>query len=92
MMGGLPTLAKYSDIINAMGPTTNKSVETVGSKGDYANFLSGLTAIGGAGNVLSNAFSGNTSYPWLNSLLASGPSTFPSGSVDTDSNFYGQRG
>ena len=71
MMGGLPTLAKYSDIINAMGPTTNKSVETVGSKGDYANFLSGLTAIGGAGNVLSNAYNANTAYPWLNKLLTS---------------------
>jgi hypothetical protein len=71
MMGGLPTLAKYSDIINAMGPTTNKSVETVGSKGDYANFLAGLTAIGGAGNVLSNAYNANTAYPWLNKLLTS---------------------
>jgi hypothetical protein len=92
MMGGLPALAKYSDIINAMGPTTDKSVETTTSKGAYANFLAGLGAIGGAGNVLSNTFAGNTSYPWLNNLLASGPSTFPSGSVDTDSNFYGQNG
>lgn len=91
MMGGLPTLAKYSDIINAMGPTTNKSVETETSKGDYANFLAGLGAIGGAGNVLSNAFNANTSYPWLNNLLSSNIA-FPSGSVDTDSNFYGQNG
>jgi hypothetical protein len=73
MMGGLPTLAKYSDIINAMGPTTDKKVETVTSKGDYANFLAGLGAIGGAGNVLSSAFNANTSYPWLNSLLSTGP-------------------
>lgn len=71
MMGGLPALAKYSDIINAMGPTTNKSVETTTSKGDYANFLAGLTAIGGAGNVLSNAYNANTAYPWLNKLLSS---------------------
>jgi len=71
MMGGLPTLAKYSDIINAMGPTTDKSVETTTSKGDYANFLAGLTAIGGAGNVLSNAYNANTAYPWLNKLLSS---------------------
>ena len=71
MMGGLPALAKYSDIINAMGPTTDKSVETTTSKGDYANFLAGLTAIGGAGNVLSNAYNANTAYPWLNKLLSS---------------------
>jgi len=74
MMGGLPTLAKYSDIINAMGPTTNKSVETVTSKGDYANFLAGLGAIGGAGNTITGILSGNnTAYPWLNKLLSSGP-------------------
>lgn len=75
MLGGLPALAKYSDIINAMGPTTDKSVETVTSKGDYANFLAGLQAVGGAGNVLSNMASGTTSYPWLNKLLSSSPDT-----------------
>ena len=72
MMGGLPALAKYSDIINNMGVNTNKTVEGTTSKGDYANFLAGLTAIGGAGNVLSSAFAGNTAYPWLNNLLNTG--------------------
>jgi hypothetical protein len=75
MLGGLPALAKYSDIINAMGPTTDKSVETVTSKGDYANFLAGLNAIGGAGNVLNNLANGKTSYDWLNKLISGGPST-----------------
>lgn len=75
MLGGLPALAKYSDIINAMGPTTDKTVGTETSKGDYANFLAGLTAIGGAGNVISGALSGNTSYPWLNKLLSGSPDT-----------------
>ncbi len=83
MLGGLPALAKYSDIINAMGPTTDKSVETVSSKGDYANFLAGLTAIGGAGNVLSSAFNANTAYPWLNKLLSSDV-TFNSGYPGSD--------
>lgn len=69
MMGGLPTLAKYSDIINAMGPTTDKSVETTTSKGDYANFLAGLTAIGGGGQALSNVLEGKSSYKWLNDLM-----------------------
>jgi len=86
MMGGLPSLAKYSDIINAMGPTTNKSVETVTSKGDYANLLAGLTAIGGAGNTISGILSGNnTSYPWLNNLLNSPNLAFGSGGNDIDS-------
>lgn len=74
MMGGLPSLAKYGDIINNMGPTTDKSVETTTSKGDYANFLAGLGAIGGAGNTITGILSGNnTTYPWLNKLLSSGP-------------------
>jgi hypothetical protein len=73
MMGGLPTLAKYSDIINAMGANIDKTAGTETSKGDYANFLAGLTAIGGAGNMLSNASNANTSYTWLNNLLSNGP-------------------
>lgn len=73
MMGGLPALAKYSDIINAMGPTTNKTVGTETSKGDYANFLAGLTAIGGGGQALSEVLKGNSSYGWLNDLMKSGP-------------------
>jgi hypothetical protein len=72
MMGGLPALAKYSDIINSMGPTTNKTVGTETSKGEYANFLAGLTALGGAGNVLSAVKDGTTAYPWLNKLLTPG--------------------
>lgn len=71
MMGGLPALAKYSDIINNMGANIDKTTGTETSKGDYANFLAGLTAIGGAGNVLSNAYNANTAYPWLNKLLSS---------------------
>jgi hypothetical protein len=83
MMGGLPTLAKYSDIINAMGPTTDKSVATVSSKGDYANFLAGLTAIGGGGQALTEALKGNSSYPWLNALMKSGSYTGSPGGMNS---------
>ena len=75
MLGGLPALAKYSDIINAMGPTTDKTVSSTSSKGDYANFLAGLTALGGAGNVISAMNAGTTAYPWLNKLLSGSPDT-----------------
>ena len=71
MGGGLDQLAKYSDLINAMGPTSNKSVETVTSKGDYANLLAGLTAIGGGGQALSELLKGKSSYKWLNDLMNS---------------------
>lgn len=73
MMGGLPTLAKYSDIINAMGANIDKTAEETKSKGDYANFLAGITAIGGGGDALSNLMSGKSSYGWLNDLVKSGP-------------------
>ena len=89
MMGGLPTLAKYSDIINAMGPTTNKTVDTSTSKGDYANFLAGLTAIGGAGTSISNILGGTSSYDWLNKLMNNSNLSFSSGGNDADSMYGG---
>ena len=85
MMGGLPTLAKYSDIINAMGPTTNKSVATETSKGDYANFLAGLTAIGGGGQTLTEILKGKSGYKWLDDLMSSPNLAFGSGGNNNDS-------
>lgn len=73
MMGGLPTLAKYSDIINNMGANIDKTTGTQSSKGDYANFLAGLTAIGGGGQALTEVLKGNSSYGWLNDLMKNGP-------------------
>jgi hypothetical protein len=69
MGGGLDQLAKYSDIINAMGPTANKNVETTTSKGDYANFLATLQAVGGGGQALDRILEGKSSYDWLNKLI-----------------------
>lgn len=89
MGGGLDQLAKYSDIINAMGPTANKSVETVTSKGDYANFLAALQAIGGGGQALDNIMSGKSSYDWLNKLINNTDFAYSSGGNNADSMYGG---
>lgn len=69
MMGGLPALAKYSDIINAMGPTTNKEVATVNQGSPYENLLKGINAIGTAGTALDKISSGKTGLDWLDKIL-----------------------
>jgi hypothetical protein len=71
MMGGLPTLAKYSDIINAMGPTTNKEVATVGKGSPYENLLKTLNAAGSAGMAWDKVSSGKTGLGWLDKILTS---------------------
>ena len=72
MMGGLPTLAKYSDIINAMGPTTNKTVGTVTQGSSYENLLKGLNAAYGAGLGIDKITSGKTGLGWLDKILTGG--------------------
>ena len=69
MMGGLPSLAKYSDIINAMGPTTNKEVATVGKGSPYENLLKAFNAVGAAGSAYDKLTSGSTGLSWLDNIL-----------------------
>jgi hypothetical protein len=76
MMGGLPALAKYSDIINAMGPTTNKTVGTVQQGSEYENLLKGLNAAGAAGMGIDKLSSGNTGLKWLDKILGSSGTQF----------------
>jgi hypothetical protein len=76
MMGGLPALAKYSDIINAMGPTTNKEVETVNQGSTYENLLKGLNAAGAAGMGIDKLSSGNTGLKWLDKILSTSGTQF----------------
>jgi hypothetical protein len=69
MMGGLPALAKYSDIINAMGPTTNKTVDTIGKGSPYENMLKAFNAVGAAGSAFDKLTSGSTGLSWLDNIL-----------------------
>jgi hypothetical protein len=69
MMGGLPALAKYGDIINNMGPTTDKSVATVGKGSPYENLLKTFNAAGTAGMAWDKLASGKTGLSWLDKIL-----------------------
>jgi hypothetical protein len=69
MLGGLPALAKYSDIINAMGPTTNKEVATVSKGSPYENLLKAFNAVGAAGSAYDKLTSGSTGLSWLDNIL-----------------------
>ena len=86
MMGGLPTLAKYSDIINAMGPTTNKEVATVGKGSPYENLLKAFNAVGAAGSAYDKLTSGSTGLSWLDNILKN--PTFAGAGNDLDPSAY----
>jgi hypothetical protein len=90
MMGGLPTLAKYSDIINAMGPTTNKTVDTIGKGSPYENLLKGLNAGYGAGLGIDKLTSGNTGLKWLDKILGTSGTQFVDeyGNITNDTTNY----
>jgi hypothetical protein len=67
---------KYSNIINAMGPNTDKST-TVTTKGSsYENLLKGLTAAGAAGVSIDKILAGNTGLGWLDNLMKTKGTTF----------------
>lgn len=71
MLGGLPALAKYGDIINNMGPTTNRTSSEVSQGSSYDNLLKALTAAGSAGMAWDKLNSGNTGLKWLDNILTS---------------------
>lgn len=76
MMGGLPALSKYSDIINAMGPTTNRTATEVTQGSDYENLLKALNAAGSAGMAWDKISSGNTGLTWLDKILGTSGTQF----------------
>jgi len=86
MMGGLPTLAKYGDIINNMGPTTDRTVDTIGKGSPYENLLKGLNAAGVAGTAFDKLTSGSTGLSWLDNILKN--PTFAGGGNDLDPSAY----
>jgi hypothetical protein len=71
MMGGLPALAKYSDIINQMGPTTDRTSAEVTKGSSYENLLKTLNAAGSAGMAWDKISSGKTGLGWLDKILTS---------------------
>lgn len=70
MLGGLPTLAKYSDIINNMGANIDKTASTVNKGSSYENLLKGLNAAGSAGAAWDKISGGSTGLKWLDNILS----------------------
>ena len=83
-LGALPELAKYSDIINSMGPNTNKNVAQITSPSQYTMATNTLGALGTLSGGLDKLFSSggvSANLPsWLQSMLT------PDLQVDTSSN------
>lgn len=77
LAGGLPTLAKYEDILGALATTLPKTSTEVTSQGQYNNAISTLGVIGalgkeaGFGNLdLSKILSGKTGISWYDDLFS----------------------
>jgi hypothetical protein len=79
MGADLNQLAKYSDIINAMGPTMDKTTTTTTKGSSYENLLKGLTAAGQAGVSIDKILKGNTGLGWLDDIMKAGPNTETTG-------------
>ena len=76
MMGGLPALSKYSDIISGMGPTTDRTSTELTQGSQYENLLKGLNAAGSAGMAWDKISSGNTGLTWLDKILGTSGTQF----------------
>jgi len=73
MLGGLPALAKYSDIINNMGTVIPKTTTEV-NKGSYAeNLNKGIQLAIAAGKGIDAIAAGKTGIGWLDNMLKSTP-------------------
>lgn len=83
MGANLNQLAKYSDIINAMGPTMDKTTTTTTKGSTYENLLKGLQAAGTAGVGIDKILKGSTGLSWLDDIMKSG------GGNDADSIYGG---
>lgn len=72
-LGALPELAKYSDIVNQMGPTTNKNVTAITSPSQYqmaTNTLGALNTISGGLDKILGSGGVNANLPdWLQQML-----------------------
>lgn len=72
MGADLNQLAKYSDIINAMGPTMDKTTTTTTKGSTFENLTKGLNAAVAAGVGIDKILKGNTGLSWLDDLMKSG--------------------
>lgn len=87
MGADLNQLAKYSDIINAMGPTMDKTTTTTTKGSSYENLLKGLTAAGQAGVSIDKLLKGKTGLGWLDDIMKAGPNPETTGGSVVDGTY-----
>ena len=89
MLGGLPSLAKYSDIINNMGTVMPKTTTEVAKGSTADNLAKGVQLALGAGKTIEAIKSGTTGIPWLDSMLNPSYNPITSGSAGNTVNSDG---
>lgn len=72
MNADINQLAKYSDIVNAMGPTMDKTTNVVTKGSSYENLLKGIQAASAAGAGIDKILSGKTGLDWLDKIITGG--------------------
>lgn len=83
MLGGLPSLAKYSDIINNMGTVMPKTTTEVSKGSTVDNLYKGVQLALGAGKGIDAITAGRTGIGWLDKMLTQ-PTVTTSGPVSQD--------
>jgi hypothetical protein len=87
MLGGLPSLAKYSDIVNNMGAYAPKTVEEINKGSTAENISKGLQMAIGAGKTIDNIRAGTTGIGWLDNWLKGNQSTVGDGGAVSSADF-----
>jgi len=71
--GGLDALAKYSDIVNAMGPTLNKTTTETKEGSTLSNVGQVVSGLKAAGVGIDKILSGSTGIGWLDNYIKGNP-------------------
>jgi hypothetical protein len=77
MLGGLPSLAKYSDIINNMGTVIPKTTTEVNKGSTVENINRGIQLAIAAGKGIDAIKAGTTGIGWLDNMLRSSSTPNP---------------
>lgn len=67
--GNLPSYAAYENILGAMGPTLNSTVNRVSQGSDMENIAKTLFALQQSGTPINKVLNANTGVSWLDEIL-----------------------
>ena len=83
MSGGLPSLASYSNIVNAMGPNMGQTKTATTNNGLTANLASAGNLLQTLGTQGGNIVNGNTGISWLDNIINGSGGLDPMAAVST---------